>query len=148
MKGLNFFRTAGCTVLYNSWAYLLFIKMPLKMIRFWVDRICKNEEKISLFTVFATFFLLSPNAEALKRIKYLKRQYFKGQVVYFMESFSVYFSSVQGTEKLHNAVCPRDRHLLRKPPGASDHCPSAVPRDTFQSSSCFILLFLYCCFLF
>lgn len=148
MKGLDCFRTAGCTVLYNSWAYLLFIKIPLKMIRFWADRICKNEEEISLFMVFATFFLLSLYAEALKRIKYVKRQYFEGQALYFIESFSVYFVNVQGTEKLHNTVYPRDQHLLRMHPGIFYHYPSSVLWDTFQSFSCFIFLVLYCSFLF
>lgn len=51
---------------------LLFIKTSLKNIRFWVDRICKNEEEISLFLVLATFFLLSRYAEVLKRVKYVK----------------------------------------------------------------------------
>lgn len=127
---------------------LLFIKTPLKNIRFWVDRICKNEEEISLFIVLATFFLRSPYAEVLKRVKYVKRQYFKGQALYFIKSFSVYFSSVQGSEKQHNTVHPRDQHLLRKHPGTSNYYPSKVSQDTFQGSSCFILLFLYCLFLF
>lgn len=144
MKGLNCFRKARCTVLYNS--ILFFIRTPLKNIRFWADMIYKNEEEISLFTVFATFFLSSSYAEVLKRLGMWKDSILKD--VDCIESFSVYFGSVLGTEKLHNTVYPRDQHLLRRHPGTSNHCPSEVPWDTIQSSSCFILLFLYCLFLY
>lgn len=60
--------------------------------------------------------------------------------------------SVQGTEKLHNKVYPRDQHLLRKHPGTCNHylltCPKTPSRVPPVFFFCFYIAFLFPKYLF